>query len=251
MLAEFFEALQQQAAQAHELKLVPIPGDPRRVLLVQGGNRELFALENPVLKRTILSFVDFLNAADRANDDGQAVEVYHDDKAIVLLHDRKDRHDRTTMPLQTSERWAAVLKLGEGFVGTQKEAIHFLRFGLGLDRLDPTLVGIRKLDFVRNSTGKNVAEHGRESLGRSVEMTVQQAEQIPEQFDVTVAPLASSGLQDLTVTVRVGVVLDLEGQRMIFRALPDEIARARNAWVLGVGVRLQEGGDYTVIHGSP
>lgn len=256
MLAEFYKELHRHASAQAKLEIVTIPGDPRRVYVTQNGQKEVRELPPPIVEDTIHSFVDFIDEVNRCADaaSGSPPAVYHDDKRLVVLRDSTDRRDGSTLPLQTSERWAAVLDLAKGFSGTQKEAIHFLRFGLGLERTDPTLVGIRKLDFVRNSTGKNVAEHGRESLGRSVEMSVQQADQIPDQFDVSVTPVTNRGLESLQVVVRVGVVLDLEGQRVIFRALPDEIPRARNAWVNGIGSLLKEelsGSSAFVIHGSP
>lgn len=252
MLAEFFEALKKHAVYGSKLEIVPIPGDPRRVFVTQHGQKEIREIPAPLVQDTIHSFVDFVDEVKRTD----SPVVYHDEKRLVVLRDSTDRREFATLPLQTSERWAAVLKLADGFAGTQKEAIHFLRFGLGLDRTDPTLVGIRKLDFIRNSTGKNVAEHGRESLGRSVEMAVQQADLIPEQFDVSVTPVTNRGLESLQVVVRIGVVLDLEAQRVVFRALPDEIPRARNTWVNGIGGLLKstlahDGNSTPVIHGSP
>lgn len=258
MLAEFFKALQAQAAAHHKLEIVQVPGDERRAYVVHGGSYEEIDLNPPPRNDTARSFADFCEVA--AAVVGHMPAVYFDEKALVAIHDPSDRRDRTTMPLEYAERWASVLKLGDGVSLSQKEAIHFLRFGLGVDRLDKVLFGVRKLDFLRTSTGKATTEHGRESLGKSVEMTVQQADQIPEDFDVTVAPLASRGLTGITVTIGVGVVLDLEQQRIVLRALPDSIRNARNALLGAVQALLvdeakarsaDDSPAFLVIHGSP
>ncbi len=258
MLAEFFKALQAQAAVQHKLEIVPVPGDERRAYVVHGGKHEAIDIDPPPINDTVRSFADFCELAASRRIGTPA--VYFDEKSLIAIYDGEDRRDRTTMPLEYAERWSSVLKLGDGVSLSQKEAIHFLRFGLGVDRLDKVLFCVRKLDFLRTSTGKATTEHGRESLGKSVEMTVQQADQIPEDFDVTVAPLASRGLTGITVTICVGVVLDLEQQRIVFRAMPDSIRNARNALLGAVQALLvdeakarsaDDSPAFLVIHGSP
>lgn len=252
MLAEFFKALREQSAAVAKLEIVPIPGDPRNVFVVQGASSRAHELPRPVINETLRSFDDVLaRAVSFAESD--PVEVYYDESGIVVLHDAGDRRERSTMPISTSERWAAVCELAKGFTGTQKETIHFLRFVLGVERTEQVLVGVRRLDFVRNSTGRSSAEHGRESLGKSVELAVQQADQIPDEFEVSVCPVTNRGLQGISVTVRIGVVLDLEQQRVVLRALPDSVQRARNAWLGEIGTRLDAtlAGKAVVLHGSP
>jgi hypothetical protein len=77
------------------------------------------------------------------------------------------------------------------------------------------------------SAGKNDVAHGRESLGRSVEATVQQADKVPTEFEVEV-PIWSTPGANLGRSIQFGVHLDLEAQAVELRVLSDSCLAARN-----------------------
>ena len=81
-------------------------------------------------------------------------------------------------------------------------------------------------------------EHGRESLGKSVEAVVQQADAIPESFTLNFQPLVNYGLRLIEVSVRVGVAIDHEQQRIVFRLLADGLADARESMLRQLGEAL-------------
>jgi hypothetical protein len=134
------------------------------------------------------------------------------------------------MPLQYTDRFETVRGLeARAERLSVLEASKLIRFelnGLGAEKL---LGALRKISFVRTGAGEASAEHGKESLGRSVERSVQQTDQIPETFTVKVPVFANQGMRDITVCVTCGIYLDTENECVQIRPLADEIASAMNA----------------------
>jgi len=88
------------------------------------------------------------------------------------------------------------------------------------------ITALRQIDFTRTSAGKSHVEHGKESLGRSVEAAVQQADKVPEDFVVRVPVYTNPGAGAFLVEVRVMLYLDLEGQQVVLQTMPDELEKA-------------------------
>lgn len=110
-----------------------------------------------------------------------------------------------SLSLEFQARWLALRSLPQAY--SPKDAVAFLRRnlgGLGGSHLVPA---ISRLDFKRSSGTSVDLQRGRESLGRSVEAAVQQAEQVPESFPVTVCPFSNEGLQSFSAGVSVNVDL--------------------------------------------
>lgn len=253
MLAEALKFLVDLTRSTTTVSFHPVPGDPAVVLVKTPVGVTERAI--PPVARTprMQSLRDFVFAVlDGAI--APAPEVYYGTEKVVAFCDRAVRRDQVSFAVTTSERWAGVSSLrGQGRSFGPKEAIQFLRFEVAAPGAEPVIQALRRVDFTRTSAGRTVNEHGRESLGRSVEAAVQQADQIPEAFTVEVAPFASAGLQGITVALRIGVVLDLEAQRVVFRLLPDEYELAMVRGLNGVGDLLREAlpPNVPVFCGSP
>ena len=52
---------------------------------------------------------------------------------------------------------------------------------------------------------------------------------MPESFRLAFSPLMNDGFQQVSAEVEVGVQIDFEQQRIMFKLLPDELARARES----------------------
>ncbi len=239
MLAEFLTALVRLAREADKVEIIPIPGDPRHVLVREGQMTSERDVPAPLRTPKISSFPDFA-AAVRDPAICPAPEIYYGPNGAVCYCDRADRREAVTLPLEWSEQWSAVLALRAGKSLTPKEAIAFLRYEINAASAEPVIAGLRRIDFTRTGTGKSVVEHGRESLGRAVEAAVVQADQIPEAFDITIRPVVNDGFQTVQVTVRCGVVIDFEQQRIVLRLLPDEATRARQFFLVKLGSLLAD-----------
>lgn len=224
MLAELVTKLEALAVAASTPKFLQHPMDPRTAVLVANGQHVMAPVPGPMRNHeldTIGSFLDFVQDEDAC----VKPEVFHSSTQLVALCDRNDRRARATLELVTTTRWDKLSELAKGPVSMEQKAVlRFLRHDLAVEGIDHVITALRRLDFTRTSTGKVTLEHGRESLGRSVEAAVQNAQDIPERFRIVVAPYSTPGANQ-NVEVEMSLELDLEQQRVILRVLPDEIAR--------------------------
>lgn len=219
MIREAIEKLEELYGEASGFRVLNL--DERRMLVARGDEiREIE--QSPPLRSPGLSSVSSLVAmAERC----ERPAVYFSHTRAELVLDREDRRELAVLDFETTQRWAAVWGLRNGLSFTPRDAVKFLRFDL--HSVAPALLaGLRKVDFKRASEGRSQVEHGRESLGRSVEAAVQNIEAIPEEVEVEVPMFLTDGLDDLVQRVWIGVYIDLDAERIELRTLSDEIPSA-------------------------
>lgn len=228
MLAELVKKLGELFADGAEVEFAQHKQLPRKVFVrTKEGTLDLDA-EAP-LRNHRLSDLQSLLDFTAGDATAPRPEVFFGDGAVTVCCDRLDRREFATLHLAKTTRWRKLEALAQTpLVAESKALIRFLRFELAAQGIDQLLAGIRKVDFTRTSSGKAHVEHGRESLGRSVEMAVQKAEDIPETFRIVVPIYATPGVQD-NVDVQLGVEIDIEQQRFILRVIPDELERGIQA----------------------
>lgn len=224
MLAELVTKLEALAVAASTPKFLQHPMDPRTAVLVANGQHVMGPVPGPMRDHqleTIGSFLDFVQDEDAC----VKPEVFHSSTQLVALCDRNDRRARATLELVTTTRWDKLTILAQTPASMdQKAVLRFLRHDLAAQGIDHVIAALRRIDFMRKSDGTATVGHGKESLGRNVELAVQNAENIPERFRIVVAPYSTPGANQ-NVEVEMSLELDLEQQRVILRVLPDEIAR--------------------------
>lgn len=253
MLAEFLDKVFELTGRAQGIELAQHPDLPDVVFRRVGTNVTEHEVPPPRRHHTLEGVQDIIRAVVRATEEGEP-EVYHDDTAVRVLLDREDRRDTLDMPLHVSERFRTLEALAKApRAMSPAAAVKFLRFELQGTGIDAVVAGLRRIDFTRSGSGASNVQHGRESLGRSVEAAVQQADQVPEEFVVETPLYTNPGLRQVTVRVRVGVYLDPGNESIEVRTLADEVAFARNAAQEALGGALREAfdGDVPVYHGRP
>jgi hypothetical protein len=227
MLAEFLEALSDKIEETIRAEVENVEGFPDQVL-VSDRNGHTFRDVPPPRRKHTVSGLEDLFLACRDEKIAPSPEIYHGEESVVVLLDREGRRSTITMPLIRSGRWKTIESLA-GKTFTPKDAIRLLRYGLHDTGIEAVVAGLRRIDWSRSSTGTSVVEHGRESLGRSVEAAIQQADKIPEEFAVRVPAFLNQGFRDFTALVRCGVYVDLEVQQIAITPLADELEWAMNA----------------------
>ncbi|TAL43981.1 MAG: hypothetical protein EPN91_05290 [Salinibacterium sp.] len=237
MLAEFVQKLTDLAREADAVEVIGLQGDPRTVLVRQGGSTQERTIPPPLRAHKIRAFDDFC-AAVKDSVICTSPEIYFQFAGALAFCCRSDRLETISLPIESSQQWAALVKLDSGATFSPKYAINFLRFELGSDVAAVLIAGLRRIDFKRSSAGSHVNEHGKESLGRSVEAAVQKADEVPETCDVTISPARNSGLKALTVKARLGIAIDFDQERIMLKLLPDELSAARESFVRQVGTML-------------
>lgn len=121
-----------------------------------------------------------------------------------------------------------------------KDAVKMLRLELHGGNVSHVIQALSRIDFSRTSAGKTDVAHGKESLGRSVEAAVQQADGVPETFTVAVPVWSAFGFDRYSVQVQFGLYLDLQAQKVELRVLGDEIERVVGLATHAVAADLRE-----------
>lgn len=225
MLAELFDRIVRLGRDAESVSLHSIEADPRVVLVRHGSELETRSLPPPLRDATLQGLddvVSFIGSSGRA----PRPELYYSDAGVRVLLDAEDRREQATLALAESARFDLLRELTTPKSFGQREAVKFLRYRLAGTNVDHVVSALRQIDFSRRSSGAGTVEHGKESLGRSVEAAVQQADRIPDAFEVTTPVWTNPGLRQITATVTVGLYLDLEKPAIELGVLPDEIESA-------------------------
>jgi len=150
--------------------------------------------------------------------------VFHDAAAVVVYLDRDDRREGVRMPLKTTAKFQAAM--GWKCDGEPREILRKLRQAFGSSVPSAAIAALRKLDFTRTNAGSTKVEHGRESLGKSVEAAVQQADSVPEFFHLVLPVYSNPWLRDISASIRVDVYLNVLEQTLGLEVHPDELETA-------------------------
>lgn len=230
MLSEALDKVFALVKAAQTPTVLRVPGKHRTVFLQQGRDVTEVKLDEPLRGGSLRSVDDFA-AALLDKTIAKDPEVYVDDQGAVAFVDRNDRREVLRFPFVISKQWQAAASLEGGRLMKAKEAISFLRFQFPESTSTGAVIdGLRRVDFTRNGSSSTNTQHGKESLGRSVEAAVQQADKIPEEFSVEVAPLLSRGLRSISVRIRLGIVIDFESEAFMFRPMADQLEAARESF---------------------
>lgn len=180
-------------------------------------------------------------------------EVYVDGGKIVAFLDRLDRLEMVAVALPESKRLMLCRDLeAKPRAMHPRDAVRMLRLELHSGNHQSVIDALSNIDFARVSNGKSHVEHGRESLGRSVEAHVQQADRVPKEFDVGVPIWTAPGFSRYGGMVRFGVFLDADAGVVELRVLSDECQRVLNQAAGAVVADLKQAlGDIPVFLGKP
>jgi hypothetical protein len=183
-----------------------------------------------------------------------ARSIFIDEHSITCCYG-EGRFDRSVVELRKTQRFQLLSSIA-GRLMTQKEAVQCLRFELHAVGADALLASIRTLDFQNIKRSAGVIQHGKESLGRSIEATVPQGDRVPEQFTASVPVFLNGGLRDLVAQVRCAVYLNVEAERLQLVPLADEVRSAYDTALAQVASKVRalvEDAPYSasVVLGTP
>lgn len=239
MLAEFLRAVVDLGQKAKAVDFASVPSLPHTLFIRHGD--ELITKDVPPAERAH-QLEDFDGLVEALTDAAiaKAPEVYVSANRIVGLLDREDRRARVSVDLTESRRFLLCSELETPRRMQPKDAVRLLKLELHGGTHDPVTQALSRIDFKRAVGGATDVGHGRETLGRSVEASVQQAKDIPEQFTVAVPIWTTQGFQGYVQHVTLGLYLDLEGQTVELRVLSDECEAARNRSLAQVATDLRK-----------
>lgn len=239
MLAEFLNSIVNLAKKGDSMEIVQLGRSPRKFWMRHGDTVKEFKADPPLRHSKLASFADLVKAIKDTRICPSA-EVFYNPDGIQVVVDAHDRLEFLSFPFKFSARFQALAALVSPKSLNPKAAVQWLRYAIATPEAETVAALLRQLDFQRLQVGKSDIKHGRESLGRSVESIVQQADTIPEWFDVRVPVVIQAPLNEIQVTFRVGLTLDHETQTVVFQSPSDALANATEAFLRGVGAALAD-----------
>lgn len=203
--------------------IIKSTGPDQEMLVYPDGRHLVIDLaKRPTYRRMDFSasFLEYV-----AGHGSQASEVFVGD-SVVFLESEGNAIDVTYMELTPSGFFRTFCD-GDARWMNQRELISMLRVHTTCENAQLLLSSIRAVSFTRRSDGTSKVQHGKESLGRSVEAVVQSTDQIPEQL-VFNEPLFTWNGFDSATSIKMNIEIDVEEQR--FRCYPaaNEVEFARN-----------------------
>lgn len=250
---ETLALIQTTAQQAKEAKLVPVPGDPERHLLIGNGTHVEIATPRvpPPRRHTVETLADFAQAYKRwcadsveaapnappdkdGNEDesvyGRLPNVWVDfDQTRILFHvDEPLRRSWVKLDFALSEQWKLLARLKDESSFDQKQLVRLLRHHLA-GCVDPLLVAVfRSLDFQKIERAKRDIEHQKQSLDSDLQATVTAAGgPIPETLLVRSPVFVMRELAAFQVGVRLSVDVDTSSGKISLQAMPGDLDTAR------------------------
>jgi hypothetical protein len=225
MLTEFLKLIQDTAVKAAGAHIIKVD-DPRNVhYAAQDGGVNAIDVPPPDRNHSLQS-VDSLLELAHANPEGA---VWHNEMQVIVVLDQGDRREFATLRLLKSSPFAILEKIAAGDTGgkafTQQALVRLLRHDLRNAGVEHVLSVVRRIDFKRTGATKGTVEHGRESMGRSVEMEVQGASDIPEFFQATIPVYRTPGAV-FHKTVYCTLEIDLASERFVVLPDADSLAEA-------------------------
>lgn len=225
MLKEALELIQKSARDAADLKSLYTENPHQTRVLLRDGVIDVVQAAFPPRKHEVY---DLQSLADwSVRTDSTTAVIWHNDEQVVLvLDDAAYRENTVELPLPKHPKFSALERLDESLPKTQKELLSFLRLNLKaeIDAAVPGFIGLlREIRIAQQSTGSAAVQHGRESMGRTIDNSVTGADAIPEDFSVQV-PLWLH--LDCRVELEMAFDIDVEQAKFALRPKPGELEKA-------------------------
>lgn len=241
MLAEFLEALFEDNAETKKAKLFQLPGEKRNAFIDQNGTIRAVPLPPPLRDSRVDAAEDLVNAA-RAYGIKERMSIWLASDRVVLVTDDDDRLDRVTLHLRETEQWKTIKKLASTPKLDHPQLISLLRAelpGAG-DAGRALLEKVRKINFKNQVEGFSDVQHGRESLGRSIENQVTGIGEIPEQLEVVTALYDNPGERDKECAIVIDLQILPADQRFRLKPTPDSMEGAQHFALLSIRTEIEK-----------
>ncbi|HBJ34798.1 MAG TPA: hypothetical protein DDZ51_08550 [Planctomycetaceae bacterium] len=209
MLAEMISKIAELTLGGVDFKAHPLPGG-REVLVRQPDGtvtrESIPAADRNYAMGDLDSFSMMMNEADNGIVFVEPGTVGRP-LTVTAFYNEDDRREFVSWTIQPSQPLLALLSLGTW--SKQKIVVELIRDKL-FDCVPADLLAqLRSIDFSRRNDGSRSIEHGRESLGCSVEMAVQTKRgELPEVFEISLPWYATDPVSE--AAYRLSVTLDLD-----------------------------------------
>lgn len=216
MLKEAIDRIAELGVSASGIEVKDLCG--RKKLVRMGSAFEMMKVDPPEKRYEALDCDSFVSMVAALASDPI---ILIDGVAVLAVMDETEQEGRIFLHLLPSRAFKALEAIANPT--DQKRLIAYLREELA-GCIEPRFLAVvRRLDFARRNDGLAHIQHGRESLGKSVEAAVQSAEgEIPEVIVVTLPAWTELGF-DSTIQVRCAVSVDPVNEKLTVRPIGEEL----------------------------
>jgi len=179
-------------------------------------------------------------AADLSEGSDYARTTFYDETAIQVIRD-EDSRVLSTCPMDFSPQFAW-LKTKSGGAFDQKAFVRLLRIDFrGCLDAAPDLLGlVRNLKFTNAGQAVGNIQHGRESLGKSIESQVSGESSIPEEIRVSVPVWKNWNVRE---SIMCAIEIESQTQQFRLTPYPNELDNALDRSLMALHAFLAGGED--------
>ena len=239
MLADAIQKIVGLGQAARSLEVLTHPSLPDQVFLRHGDQLHEHLVSPPPRKPTLVGVNDLVSMLSIGSV-ATAPEVYVGPAGVVAFLDSGARDEIATLPLTESARFKLCQEIErQPRSFAPRDLVRFLRQTLWGGASNQLIQSLSRIDFTRTSTGRTDVKHGRETLGRTVEAVVQQADDVPESF-VAHIPIWTTPGAPFTRAIEFGIYLDAEKSAIELSVRSDSCSEARNGALMALCYTLSE-----------
>lgn len=220
-LAEAIDRIADMARLSRETRIEPVPLERQGIYLVVGpdGKAERRLVESQWHDERLLAPTQLQAfVKERHADDDEGV-VFINPTEMIYCYDREDRRDIAGCQFKRTAAWEWLLMADKPLGGDklgQADFVRLLRITLrGCMGGDDLLRSVRTLKFNANAEASGDVQHGRESMGKSIETKISGLTTFPEEVTLTVQPFEEFGHR-----VRIECAVEIFPNESAFRLTP-------------------------------
>lgn len=216
MLKELVEYLFRLGQSEKTAKVIPVPGAPPHVVLIQKPDGECEWEEiQPEARAHGAS--DLSCVIQFAEENPKTARVWYSGNGVRCILDDATRRDYVFIELAESTQVARLREFAKTTFG-QRDLILELRTTF-IDCMGPCvglLNALRVLKFISNVSGESTTSQGKASIGKRIEQEVTGADALPEMIEMDV-PIYDGGFLSIE---RIRLALDIDTQNQRFKLVP-------------------------------
>lgn len=247
--------LQSEAqARLKDAKFMDDPHDDSHYYLLHDGVLTEKEVPPPKREHVVNELDSLIRLAVRAKEESKSPVLWHCETGVILVWDDDDRREQAAWPLTRSQLWQSIGEVN-GRALKQPLMIRLLRFALADAISAPELLdAIRTVKFTRKSDASGEINHGRESMGRSVDLEVTGAATLPE--NVLLHNVSIYDELSYPLDLRFGLEVNVSEETFELCALAGVLTAARRETQIELGRVLTEaikaaGIEVPVFFGTP
>lgn len=226
MLAEFVQSIVDLTNASTSFRSHDLPDGKNRIIMTPTGELREVPIPPPRRRWTAGDLDSFVRLLGDVDTDPivfiTQTNSGFDAAAYLCKH---NRDETVTLNIAPSGAYTALVELHRCW-HDQKTVVQLLRDQLYDAAPAGLIAAMRSLEFGRRNDGSRTIEHGRESLGRSVESEVKAKHgDLPETVQLTLPFFATAPFNEFQYRVHVAIDLDATNEKIRFIPRGDELTQ--------------------------